>query len=102
MQDLLGDYAVELGLPKAAGDPMNGRIPCQIVHQGQPYGCEVYAMNRFIKGFLKVYPVSIILCIMGGWGIMTKELTTLLLAIPLGSFITTFAFPNIPIVTEPG
>lgn len=59
MQDLLGDYAVELGLPKAAGDPMNGRIPCQIVHQGQPYGCEVYAMNRFIKGFLKVYPVSI-------------------------------------------
>ncbi|CDS09623.1 hypothetical protein LRAMOSA10983 [Lichtheimia ramosa] len=57
MQDLLGDYAVELGLPKAAGDPMNGRIPCQIVHQGQPYGCEVYAVNRFIKGFIKVYPL---------------------------------------------
>lgn len=59
MQDLLGDYAVELGLPKAAGDPMNGRIPCQIVHQGQPYGCEVYAVNRFIRGFIKVYPVSV-------------------------------------------
>ncbi|KAI9312035.1 hypothetical protein BX666DRAFT_1992031 [Dichotomocladium elegans] len=57
IQDLLGDYAVQVGLPKSAGDPLNGRIPCQLVHGGLPYGCEVYAMNRFIRGFAKVFPL---------------------------------------------
>ncbi|KAI9497490.1 hypothetical protein BDB00DRAFT_804708 [Zychaea mexicana] len=55
--DLLGDYAVGLGLPREMGNPMRGRIPCQLVHQGQPYGCEVYSMNRFIKGFIRIFPL---------------------------------------------
>ncbi|KAI7859874.1 hypothetical protein BDC45DRAFT_543250 [Circinella umbellata] len=57
MENLLGDYALELGLPKEMGNPMTGRIPCQLVHQGQDYGCEVYSMNRFIKGFIKIFPL---------------------------------------------
>ena len=57
MENLLGNYALELGLPKEMGNPMTGRIPCQLVHQGQTHGCEVYSMNRFIKGFIKIFPV---------------------------------------------
>lgn len=58
MESLLGDYCTELGLPREMGDPMTGRISCQVVHQGQPYGCEAYAVNRFVKGFVKIFPVS--------------------------------------------
>lgn len=58
MQHLLGDFCEELGLPREMGDPRTGRLPCQVVHHGQPYGCEVFSMNRFAKGFIKIFPVS--------------------------------------------
>ncbi|KAI8344343.1 hypothetical protein BC941DRAFT_408384 [Chlamydoabsidia padenii] len=55
MNDLLGNYCLDLGLPYEAGVPARGRIPCRVVHGGQPWGCEVHAMTRFAKGFAKVF-----------------------------------------------
>ncbi|KAL7327755.1 hypothetical protein PS15p_206140 [Mucor circinelloides] len=54
---LLGDYCVKLGLPRSYGDPLSGRIHCSVIHEGNPYGCEVNALNRFYKGFIKIFPV---------------------------------------------
>ncbi|KAI8084924.1 uncharacterized protein BX664DRAFT_265870 [Halteromyces radiatus] len=53
--DLLGNYCVDLGLSYHSGIPTRGRIPCRVVHGGQPWGCEVHALSRFIKGFIKVF-----------------------------------------------
>lgn len=53
----MGDYCTQLGLPYAYGDPLSGRIDCSVIHEGNPYGCEVNALNRFYKGFIKVFPV---------------------------------------------
>lgn len=58
MSGLLGDYCEKLGLPRSYGDPLSGRIDCTIIHEGNPYGCEVNALNRFYKGFIKIFPVS--------------------------------------------
>ncbi|ORZ08989.1 hypothetical protein BCR42DRAFT_462806 [Absidia repens] len=55
VNDLLGNYCVDLGLPYEAGIPTRGRIPCRVVHGGQPWGCEVHALSRFAKGFVKVF-----------------------------------------------
>lgn len=54
----MGDLCVERGLPKSMGDPLSGRIDCLIVHDGQPYGCEVHALSRFSKGFIRMFPVK--------------------------------------------
>ncbi|KAG2213271.1 hypothetical protein INT46_002492 [Mucor plumbeus] len=54
---LLGDYCVKLGLPRSYGDPLSGRIDCSVIHEGNSYGCEVNALNRFYKGFIKIFPV---------------------------------------------
>ncbi|KAJ3186641.1 hypothetical protein HDU85_007461 [Gaertneriomyces sp. JEL0708] len=35
---LVGDFAEEIGLDRAMGDPVNGLVPCLIVHQGRE-GC---------------------------------------------------------------
>jgi hypothetical protein len=56
---MLGDLCVQLGLPKSMGDPVSGRIDCLIVHDGNPYGCEVNALTRFSKGFIKMFPVKL-------------------------------------------
>ncbi|ORZ25781.1 hypothetical protein BCR42DRAFT_315442 [Absidia repens] len=53
--DLLGNYCLDIGMPYEAGLPTRGRIPCRIVHDGQPWGCEVNALTRFVKGFTKVF-----------------------------------------------
>lgn len=48
----------KLGLPRSYGDPMTGRINCMVIHEGNPYGCEANAMMRFLKGFIKIFPVK--------------------------------------------
>ncbi|KAG0172799.1 hypothetical protein DFQ30_009608 [Apophysomyces sp. BC1015] len=55
MAHLLHDYCVQLGLPPELGDPVRGRIPCQIVHPGQT--CETNGITRFLKGFFKIFPL---------------------------------------------
>ncbi|KAI9279370.1 hypothetical protein BY458DRAFT_532194 [Sporodiniella umbellata] len=54
---LLGDYCEEIGLPRSYGDPVFGRIDCAVVHDGYHWGCEFNALNRFLKGFIKIFPV---------------------------------------------
>ncbi|KAG0739086.1 hypothetical protein G6F57_010880 [Rhizopus arrhizus] len=54
---LLGDYCEKLGLPRSYGDPCSGRIDCTVVHDGSTWGCEVNALYRFMKGFIKIFPV---------------------------------------------
>ncbi|KAI7905904.1 uncharacterized protein BX663DRAFT_498069 [Cokeromyces recurvatus] len=54
---LLSDYCAQLGLPRSFGDPIYGRIDCTVIHEGSPYGCEVNALYRFYKGFVKIFPV---------------------------------------------
>ncbi|RCI05230.1 hypothetical protein CU098_013310, partial [Rhizopus stolonifer] len=56
-ESLLGDYCVQLGIPRSLGDPCTGRIACTIVHEGKPYGCEANALLRFYRGFIKIFPV---------------------------------------------
>ncbi|KAI8060212.1 hypothetical protein BC940DRAFT_246778 [Gongronella butleri] len=55
INDLLGNYCLDIGLPYEMGLPSRGRIPCTVVHGGQPWGCEVNALTRFSKGFAKVF-----------------------------------------------
>ncbi|ORX53977.1 hypothetical protein DM01DRAFT_1362932 [Hesseltinella vesiculosa] len=55
INDLLGNYCRDLGLPYELGLPERGRIPCTVVHGGQPWGCEVHALSRFSKGFVKIF-----------------------------------------------
>ncbi|CAO3676272.1 unnamed protein product [Rhizopus stolonifer] len=54
---LLGNYCEKLGLPRSYGDPRSGRIDCTVVHDGSTWGCEVNALSRFMKGFIKIFPV---------------------------------------------
>jgi hypothetical protein len=54
----LGDYCEKLGLPRSYGDPCSGRINCTVVHDGSTWGCEVNALYRFMKGFIKIFPVN--------------------------------------------
>lgn len=56
-------YCTELGIPESFGDPCSGRVNCLVIHEGNPWGCEVNALNRFYKGFKQIFPVSIFLVI---------------------------------------
>ncbi|KAI8929719.1 hypothetical protein BC831DRAFT_259132 [Entophlyctis helioformis] len=62
-QDYLRDYAAELGLPRAMGDPVHGPIPCLIAHGGI-HGCVNHTVFVWRNGFfdaLKLYlPVHIL------------------------------------------
>ncbi|KAI9306342.1 hypothetical protein BJ944DRAFT_160060 [Cunninghamella echinulata] len=55
IDDLLGNFCVDIGLPYDLGKPSRGRIPCKVVHGGNSWGCEANALVRFIKGFIKVF-----------------------------------------------
>ncbi|KAI8821419.1 uncharacterized protein EV422DRAFT_528084 [Fimicolochytrium jonesii] len=61
--NLLGDYAVSLGLPFASGDPANGQIPCTVVHGGIE-GCIRHLYHVWWFGFwdaLRIYiPVHLL------------------------------------------
>ncbi|CAO3674739.1 unnamed protein product [Rhizopus stolonifer] len=57
LEYLLGDYCDKLEIPRTYGDPLSGRINCVVIHEGGLWGCEVNAMYRFAKGFIKIFPV---------------------------------------------
>ncbi|CAG8716149.1 13399_t:CDS:2, partial [Ambispora leptoticha] len=55
---ILSEYAAEVGLDPSMGDPVNGPIPCVLVHGNETRFCEVHAGIKWFRGFLmalKVY-----------------------------------------------
>lgn len=56
---ILGAYCREIGLPERLADMRRARLPCVIVHGGQPGGCEVHAAKRWAEGFWKAWKVSL-------------------------------------------
>ncbi|GAA5810268.1 hypothetical protein MFLAVUS_003688 [Mucor flavus] len=50
-------YCTQLGIPESYGDPCSGRVNCLVIHEGNTWGCEVNALNRFYKGFKQIFPV---------------------------------------------
>ncbi|KAG2202134.1 hypothetical protein INT47_008106 [Mucor saturninus] len=53
----LMDYCTQLGIPRSYADPCSGRVDCLVIHEGNTWGCEVNALNRFYRGFKKIFPV---------------------------------------------
>ncbi|KAI9021525.1 hypothetical protein CLU79DRAFT_753689 [Phycomyces nitens] len=54
---VLNDLADELGVPRYLCNPLHGRVPCFVVHNGQQYGCEVNALTKVVTAFSKAYPL---------------------------------------------
>jgi hypothetical protein len=57
---LLMDYCSDIGVPRSYGDPITGRIHCDLVHDGHPGGCEGNAARRFSRGFAQAFLVRIV------------------------------------------
>ncbi|SAM03083.1 hypothetical protein [Absidia glauca] len=55
VDDLLCNYCVDIGMPFESGLSTRGRVPCRLVHNGQPWGCEVNALTQFVKVVTKVF-----------------------------------------------
>ncbi|OAD69100.1 hypothetical protein PHYBLDRAFT_188593 [Phycomyces blakesleeanus NRRL 1555(-)] len=55
--NVLDGLADDLGCPRDLCNPLNGRIPCFVVHNGQQYGCEVNALTKISTAFSKAYPL---------------------------------------------
>lgn len=51
------EYCSDIGLPPSYGDPITGRIHCDLVHDALPGGCEANAARRFSKGFAQAFMV---------------------------------------------
>lgn len=55
---LLGSLCKDLGLPEVLGNPAKTiPIPCEVVHQGCGSNCELHALWRFRRGFVRALGV---------------------------------------------
>lgn len=55
---LLGSLCKDIGLPEVLGDPAKTiPIPCKVVHQGCGGSCELHALWRFRRGFVRALGV---------------------------------------------
>ncbi|KAE9972727.1 hypothetical protein BLS_003919 [Venturia inaequalis] len=55
---LLGSLCKDIGLPEVLGDPAKTiPIPCEVVHQGCGGSCELHALWRFRRGFVRALGV---------------------------------------------
>ncbi|KAG0744883.1 hypothetical protein G6F57_006049 [Rhizopus arrhizus] len=80
--NVLSGYCEQLGLPRSYGDPRSGRMDCAVIHEGSLWGCEVNAMYRFMKGFIKIFPVYLIVHLAPPLFFKTSRL----MENPIGSF----------------
>ncbi|QDS73743.1 hypothetical protein FKW77_004819 [Venturia effusa] len=55
---LVGSLCKDLGLPEVWGDPAKTiPLPCEVVHQGCGKSCELHALWRFRRGFIRALGV---------------------------------------------
>lgn len=58
MGPLLGSLCKDIGLPEVLGDPVKTiPIPCEVVHQGCGPSCELHALWRFRRSFVRALGV---------------------------------------------
>ncbi|KAI7866191.1 hypothetical protein BDF14DRAFT_1817058 [Spinellus fusiger] len=65
--NMLDQVGIDLQLPLHLCNPARGRLPCLLVHNGVPYGCEVNTLIKFMTAFRKTYPLYFIVHVLLPW-----------------------------------